>query len=146
MRTGILLALVAWAGISRGYPQETSESNGGSKLLALENLWNQAAEGKDLKALNRILDDAFVEVDSEGTLLTKAEVLARVRASEGYRFISESMVVHLHGGTAVVTGIYRATRPEHGKRIVRRERFVDTWLYAGGFWVSIARLTTPAGS
>jgi ketosteroid isomerase-like protein len=121
----------------------TSDSDAGSKIVALENLWNQAAEAKDVVALDRILDDAFVYVDPDGRLLTKTEVLADVKASHGLRFALESMVVHLHGEIAVVTGIYKVEGVERGKPFVRRDRFVDTWRYKNGYWVSIASLATP---
>jgi ketosteroid isomerase-like protein len=145
MRT-LLVALLACAGTSAidasairasayasaNYAQEPSDSDVGSKIIALENLWNQAAEAKDLDALDRILDDAFVYVDSDGRLMTKTEVLADVKSSQGIRVTSDSMVVHLHGDTAVVTGIYKITGLERGRRFVRRDRFVDTWRYKNG--------------
>jgi ketosteroid isomerase-like protein len=143
MRTLLLAGLLACAGISANYAQEPSDSDVSSKIIALENLWNQAAEAKDLDALDRILDDAFVYVDSDGRLMTKTEVLGDVKASQGIRVTSDSMVVHLHGDTAVVTGIYKTTGMERGRRFVRRDRFVDTWRYKNGSWVSIASLATP---
>ncbi len=103
-------------------------------------------ESKDLKALDAILDEAFVYVDADGRLLTKVEVLADVKAAHGLQVSSASMAVHLHGDTAVVTGIYKITGVERGKPFVRRERFVDTWWYKNGLWVSIASLTTPLAS
>jgi hypothetical protein len=56
------------------------------------------------------------------------------------------MVVHLHGDTAVVTGIYQTTGIEHGKPFKHRERFIDTWRYKNGVWMSIASLTMPLGT
>jgi ketosteroid isomerase-like protein len=146
MRTWMWVALAACAATWGGYAQETSDSDVGSKIVALENLWNQAVEARDLKALDAILDDAFVNVDAEGKILTKAEVLADVKGSRGVRVSSEAMVVHLHGDTAVVTGIYQLSGAERGKPFVRRQRFVDTWRYKSGIWVSIASLATPLGS
>ncbi len=146
MRMLLLVVALACAGISAGYGQRTPESDGGSKIIALENVWNQAAQAKDLKALGALLDDAFVYVDREGKLLTKAEVLADVQASHGLQILSESMVVHLHGDTAVVTGIYQIKGVDRGKAFVRRDRFVDTWRYKNGVWMSIASLATPIGS
>ncbi len=146
MRTWMLVALMAGVGTSGGYAQETSDSAAGSKIVALENLWNQAVEIKDLRALDAILDEAFVYVDAEGKIFTKPQLLAEVKASQRVQVSSESMVTHLHGDTAVVTGIYRVSGAERGKPFVRRERFVDTWHYRGGMWVSIASLTTPLGS
>jgi ketosteroid isomerase-like protein len=145
MRTAISLMLLACAGTLAGYGQ-SSESDAKSKLFALENVWNQAAQGKDLKALQNLLDDSFVYVDSSGRLLTKTEVLASVRASPALQVLSESMVVHVHGDTAVVTGIYQTKGVERGKSFIRRERFIDTWRCKNGSWMSIASLTTPLGS
>lgn len=123
--------------------QQARDSDASSKIIALENVWNQAVEIKDLKALDSILDDAFVYVESDGKLLTKTDVLAYVKAAQGLQPSSESMAVHLHGDTAIVTGIYLTKVAQHGKQFVRRERFVDTWFQRNGVWLSIASLTTP---
>jgi hypothetical protein len=99
-----------------------------------------------MKALDGILDEAFVYVEAAGRRLTKAEVLAGVEASHGLRVSSESMVVPLHGDTPVVTRIYQLVGAERGKLLVRRERLVDTWWYRSRLRFSIASLTTPCGS
>jgi len=143
MRTLLLVLLLVCVRPSACCAQGASDSDAGSKLVALENLWNQAAQAKDMVALDRILDDGFVYVDPTGRLLTKTEVLADVSASHGMRFALETMVVHLHGETAVVTGVYRMEGVERGKPFMRRNRFVDTWRYKNGFWISIASLATP---
>jgi hypothetical protein len=75
-------------------------------------------------------------------LLTKAQVLADVKASNALQLLTESMAVELHGDTAIITGIFRTTGVERGKPFARRERFVDTWLYRSGQWVSISSLVT----
>ncbi len=151
MRTLLLTVLLACVGVSEGRAQGTSnfdlrsDFDVRSKIVALENLWDQAVEARDLDALNGIIDDCFVYVGPDGRLLTKPEVLADLKASHRIRAVSESMVVRLHGDTAVVTGIYRTTGVDRGKPFSRRDRFVDTWLYKKGSWVSIASLETPAG-
>jgi ketosteroid isomerase-like protein len=141
----MLVALLACAGTSSGYGPGDSDSDVGAKILAMEHVWGHAYVSKDPKALERILDDAFVNVDSDGKLQTKADVLAEVRASTVLQFLTESMVVHLHGNTAIVTGIFLIKGVEHGKPYAQRERFVDTWLYRNGQWVSIAGLVTRIG-
>jgi ketosteroid isomerase-like protein len=145
VRTLVLVALLACAGISSSYAPGESDSDVGAKILAMERVWGQAYLNRDAKALERILDDAFVNVDSDGILQTKAEVLAEVRASTVLQFFTESMVVHLHGNTAIVTGIFLIKGMEHGKPYAQRERFVDTWLCKDGQWVSIAGLVTRIG-
>jgi hypothetical protein len=42
------------------------------------------------------------------------------------------MSEHVYGNTAISTGVFRATGVEGGKSYVRRERFVDTWIYKNG--------------
>src|SRR5580692_449803 len=96
VRTLMLVALLASVGTSAGYAQD-ADSDVEAKILATEHMWGQAYVSKDPKALERILDDAFVNVDSDGILQTKAEVVAEVRTSTVVQFLTESMVVHLHG-------------------------------------------------
>jgi ketosteroid isomerase-like protein len=142
MRTFMLITLLACAGTSPGYAQRDSDSNAASKLMAMEHLWIQAYVNKDPKALDRILDDAFVNIDSDGILQSKADVLVEVSTSTTLQFLTESMVVHLHGNTAIVTGVFLVKGVEHGKPYAQRERFLDTWFYKNGQWVSIAGLVT----
>ena len=143
MRTLTLCLLIACAGTPPGYAQEASDSDTAAKLVAMEHIWSQAYVLKDSKALEQILDDSFVRVASDGKLTAKADVLAEVAASTVLRVVTESMVVHLHGNTAIVTGILQMKGVERGKPYVRRERFVDTWLCRGGQWVTLSDLVTP---
>lgn len=140
----MLVALLASVGTSAGYAQD-ADSDVEAKILATQHMWGQAYVSKDPKALERILDDAFVNVDSDGILQTKAEVVAEVRISTVVQFLTESMVVHLHGNTALVTGIFQLKGVDRGKPYAQRERFVDTWFHKNGQWVSIAGLVTRIG-
>ena len=140
MRTLLLVALLAGSMIAASRAQVASATDARSdvasdvatKIVALENLWNQAAQAKDIDALNRILDDAFLYVAPDGRLMSKTQVLADVKASQGIQVLSESMVVRLHGDTAIVTGIYKIRGMAHGKPFVRTDRFVDTWRLRNG--------------
>jgi ketosteroid isomerase-like protein len=116
-----------------------ADSDVETKILAMQHMWGQAYVSKDPKALERILDDAFVNVDSDGLLQTKADT------STAVQFLTESMVVHLHGNAAIVTGVFEIKGVDRGKPYAQRERFVDTWLYKNGQWVSIAGLVTRVG-
>jgi ketosteroid isomerase-like protein len=142
----MLVALLAFAGTSAGYAQGDSDSDAGTKILALERAWSQAYMSRDPKTLERILDPAFVNVDSDGKMQGKAEVLAEVRTSTALQFLTESMTVHLHGNTAIVTGIFLIKGVDRGKPYAQRERFVDTWLWKNGQWISIAGLIMRIGS
>lgn len=124
------------------HAQQSSDADTESKIIAMEHVWAEAFRAKDPSGLARILDDGFVCVSSDGRIFNKAEILADVKASDLLQLLMDSMVVRLHGDTAIITGIFRTTALEHGKPIARRERFVDTWLYRNQQWVSISSLVT----
>ena len=100
----------------------------------------QAYRTKDPSALARILDEEFVCVSSNGRVFTKADILSDVKTSDALQLLMDSTVVRLHGDTAMITGIFLTTGVAHGKPFIRRERFVDTWIYRNGQWVSVFRL------
>lgn len=112
-----------------------------SKVLALEKAWNQAYKLGDTKALSAILDENMVLVEDDGSLKTRAEFLATVKASAGNeeQVMPESLTVHVFGKTAIAVGVI-ATK---GKSGVRRERFIDTWMEKNGNWVCIGSDATP---
>jgi hypothetical protein len=145
MRMGVLTLAVflACVGAPAGYGQGIAESDATAKIVAMEHMWSQSYVLKDPRALERILDDSFVNVESDGKLLTKADVLAEVRVSTLLQVLTESMVVHLHGDTAIVTGVVLMKGVERGKAFAQRERFVDTWLCRNGQWVTITGLVMP---
>jgi ketosteroid isomerase-like protein len=137
---------VVLAGTAATQAQDDSEFDVAPKIVAMEHVWAQAYIAKDPKALDRMLDDAFVCVDPSGRILTKAEAMDDVRRSSVLQILSESMVVHLHGHTAIVTGVFLMKGIESGKPFAQRIRFVDTWLNRNGQWVSIASLAIRIGS
>jgi hypothetical protein len=50
-----------------------------SKILTLENAWNQAEKHKDGKALETLLHPDLVYVDYDGSMMTKVEFIASVK-------------------------------------------------------------------
>jgi ketosteroid isomerase-like protein len=141
-RWWMLAVLMAVAGAGAIFAVADADADAKAKIIAMEHVWGQSYVNKDPKALERILDDAFVNVDSDGNVQTKAEVLAEVKTSTLVQYLTESMEVHLHGDTAVVTGIFVIKGVDHGTSFSQRERFVDTWSAKNGQWVSIAGLVT----
>lgn len=141
---GFLLAFCCVAGVL--VPAQDDANPGvQSKIIALEKAWNQAYKLGDVRALDGILDDQIVLINDDGTVQTKAEFLAGVKPakSQEQQIAPESINVHVFGTTAVATGVFRAKGVEGRKPYVRRERFVDTWVYKGGNWVCVATNATP---
>jgi ketosteroid isomerase-like protein len=129
--------------------QDTSDAATKSKIAALEGAWNQAYKSGDTKALDALLDNAIVLVNDDGSVQTKKEFLESVKppgsptGSQEQQVAPESMSVRVFGNTAIATGIFRAKGMEGKKSYVRRERFIDTWIYKDGHWVCVATDATP---
>jgi ketosteroid isomerase-like protein len=115
-----------------------------TRILALENAWNQAEEHKDVKALDALLDPTLVYIDYDGSIMDKAQFLAsaRVPSLHPEQIVNESMTAHVYGGSAVVTGVYREKGEKNGKPYLRRGRFTDTWVFQQGNWVCVASQST----
>ena len=127
------------------HAQDDSDHGVESKIIALEKAWNQAYKAGDRRALDTILDNDIVLINDDGTVQSKAEFLASVTASNSQeqQVAPESMSVHMFGNAAIATGVFRAKGVEGGKPYVRRERFVDTWVFKGGKWTCVATNATP---
>ncbi len=143
--TGLLMALLCGASVLL-WAQDDSVPAVQSRIVALEKAWNQAYKLGDKRALGGLLDDEIVLINDDGTVQTKAQFLASVKkaaSSQEQQVAPESMSVHVYGNTAIATGVFRAKGVEGGKPYVRRERFVDTWVYKDGKWVCVATNATP---
>lgn len=107
-----------------------------SRIVALENSWNQAELHNDAHAVDLLLAEDFVMTVADGYTMNKAQTLASVRDTS-YRpdvLQSDDMVVHLYGNTAVVTGAFLEKGKDKGKPFERRGRFTDTWINLNGAW------------
>ena len=124
---------------------QDDEASARAKVMALEKAWNQAYKAGDTKALASILDNSLVLVEDDGSLKTKSEFLATVKASTGNQeqVAPESLTVRIFGTTAIAVGVIAVKETKGGKTAVHRERFIDTWINKNGSWVCIATDATP---
>ncbi|HST12389.1 MAG TPA: nuclear transport factor 2 family protein [Terriglobales bacterium] len=137
---GVVLAASLLAGA-----QDNTNASVEGKIVALEKLWNQAYKAGDTKALDSILDDSIVLINDDGSMQSKKEFLASVKATNAQeqQVAPEFLKVKVHGEVAIASGVLRVKGTENGKPYTRRERFVDTWLHKGGTWVCVATNATP---
>lgn len=147
MRVSACLMIVVCTTALLVQAQDDSESAVRTRIIALEKAWNQAYKAGDTRALDSILDNEIVLINDDGSIQSKAEFLGSVKStsnnSQEQQVSPESMSVHVFGNTAISTGMFRAKGVEGGKSYVRRERFVDTWIFKNGKWVCVATNATP---
>jgi ketosteroid isomerase-like protein len=143
---GCLLAIVVLlCAFSAPISAQTDEATARAQVLALEKAWNQAYKSGDIKALSAILDNSLVLVEDDGSLKTKSEFLASVKAANvnEEQVAPESLTVRVFGNTAIAIGVIAVKETKGGKTVVHRERFIDTWINRNGTWICIATDATP---
>jgi hypothetical protein len=114
-----------------------------SKLIALENAWNQAQIHHDGPALERLVGDKFVYTDWDGMVMNRAKFIADAKdtATEIKSAANSDVDVYFYPGVAVVTGAYHTVGSSQGKSFDHHGRFTDTWIFAGGQWLCVASHT-----
>jgi hypothetical protein len=114
-----------------------------TRLLALENAWNQAQLQRDARALDALVPDTFVYTDYDGTVMNKADFLADNRdpAYKPTLVTNEDMRVFSYPGAAVVIGKYHTKGIYKGKPFEHWGRFTDTWIYQNNTWQCVASHT-----
>ncbi len=86
--------------------------------------------------MDRILADDFVLVLGNGTVVTKAELLARAQNKESiYEYQEDTdKTVRIWGDTAVVTALLRAKGTHNGKPFEYKVWFSDTYVHTPNGW------------
>ena len=116
------------------------QADDATKIVALENLWNQMQLNHDAPAMEKMIDDDFVLTDYDGGLSNKAQFLDSIKdmSIKLTQEMSEGMKLHQHGNTVVVTGATREKGTQNGKPFAHSGRFTDTWIKKDGRWLCVA--------
>jgi hypothetical protein len=127
--------------------QADSRESDKSRVLSLENAWNEAEKHKDVKAIDGLIASSFAYTDSDGSFVDKQQFLASISAASYHpeQIVNDSMNARAYDHTVVVTGTYREQGSEKGKAYMRRGRFTDTWIEKNGAWLCAASQETLIG-
>lgn len=139
----LLLALIFLS-----FAQSVSRAQGDeTKIIALENLWNQIQINHDADAMAEMLDSDFIFTDYDGSVMNKAQFLATIRDSSNQLTVevSEDMKLHVHGETVIVTGATHERGMLKGKAYQHQGRFTDTWIKKNGQWLCVASQLSLVG-
>src|SRR3981189_2827084 len=123
------------------FAQSISSAQGDeTKIIALENLWNQMQLNHDAEAMGKLLDDDFVFTDYDGTVMSKTQFLESIvdKSSQLSVEASDNMKLHRHGDTVVVIGATHEKGTFKGKPYQHYGRFTDTWIKRDTQWLCVA--------
>lgn len=129
--------------------QMGNEMKGGGAAQAItqmEQQWAASAKADNPDMVAPMLADNFVNMDSDGTMHTKAESLARMKSAKWEMNDVSDITVTVHGNTAIATGAWQGKGTDSGgKSVDAHERWVDTWMkMPTGKWQCIASASAPA--
>jgi ketosteroid isomerase-like protein len=115
-------------------------------LMDLEQEWAKASKAGNAEALAPLLSEDFVSLDSDGSMRTKTEILARVKKAKWVTNELGDLKVTVHGDAAVVTGSWIGKGTDgSGNTIDAKERWADTWVKtSGGKWQCVASASAPS--
>jgi ketosteroid isomerase-like protein len=98
----------------------------------------------DVEALSDILGDNLVWVHSSARIESKSDVL-RTLSARATRYLSielDDLVVRLHGGVAVVTGLASMHAEIAGTQRALRNRYTAIWAREGESWRMVSWQST----
>ena len=126
------------------YAQQPSSTADESRLIALENAWNQAQVHHDARALESLVGAKFIYTDTDGTVMTKAQFLADAKdmSFQASLVTNDNVKVDLYPNAAVVSGRYHTKGTYKGKPFNHYGRFTDMWIFQNGEWQCVASHTT----
>ena len=133
----VVLVAAAAAQINSGLTADQS------RLVALENAWNQAQLHHDAKALDQLVGTKFIYTDYDGTVMNKARFLEDIKdpAFKPSLIANQDVRVDMYGSAAVVSGTYHTKGTYKGEAFEHYGRFTDTWVETEGLWQCVASHT-----
>ncbi len=155
----VVLGLVMTLSPSYGQPPD---NNNEAAIKQLERELETALSKNDSAALERILADDYIEIDAQGGVRRKADVIALARAksapsrgvSIGPEKTVDDLAIRLHGDSAIVVG--RTTiryqfmenqssplqKQFQNTSNIDQERFLRAYAKLNGGWQLVASQTT----
>jgi ketosteroid isomerase-like protein len=107
-----------------------------SALIELEQNWAAALTRKDARTVACMVADEFEEVDVDGSLHTRDQMLEHIPYRKpGVNQLSE-MRAHVEGNCGFARGL--ATLVDAAGKVLARVRFTDVFTYRDGRWQALA--------
>ena len=114
-------------------------SRASRQLYRLEDQWAAALVKRDSSFFRRTLHPDYVYSDERGTFNRDQVIAEQVGGTDTVEYAAnEDMRAHVHGTSAVVTGILIVRGRGKDGRFEHRYRYTDTWMSAKQGWLMIA--------
>ena len=136
----LLVLFLGLPALAAGCPEQPKTE---AALLNLEHNWGDALSRKDVAAVACLVADEFEEVDSDGLLKTRSQMLAHIpQRKPGTNRLTE-MRAHVEGNSGFTRGL--AELVDASSKVVARVRFTDVFTYRDRRWQALAGHETLIG-
>lgn len=114
-------------------------------LIETERKWAAAHLDLDLEVLEAILGDQYRQIQSDGTVIGKEELLASYRSGNRRweTAKSDQYEIRLLGDNALLIGRWRGAGENNGKRSDYTARFLAIYQYEDSEWKMISDISVP---
>jgi len=114
------------------------------QIVALEDAWAVGQTKHDPVSVGALLAEDCVFAQPDGTLQGKAKILESIKSGQEFvSIVNHDNKVTVHGGTAMVTGLWTETVKGPKGNVATTYRYTDTWMkQAGGTWLYIGGQST----
>ena len=138
-----LLGLLSLGSAAWSQAQTTGATE--KAVAALEEQWLQAQKTNNPDLEAPLLADKFVNTQSDGKVMNKAESLAEAKATKYVSAEYENVQVTVFGDTAIATRVFNAKATDaSGEPMDIHERWADTWVkMSKGQWQCAASHQSP---
>src|SRR6266851_3064675 len=113
-------------------------------LLKLDNEWNESYPRRDVSALDHIIADDWVCIDGAGLVITKRQLLERVKSSatffDPYKF--DETTLRMFKDAAIVTGRLSGTRRGNDGAFHLEQRYTRVYVKRNDRWQAVATQVT----
>jgi len=114
-------------------------------ITQMEQQWASDSKAGKTDAISAVLADNFVELDSDGSMYTKAQAMDRMKNSKWDTNEVSNIKVTTHGNTAIASGMWTGKGTAGGKAVDTHEHWLDTWMkMPSGKWQCIASASVTA--
>ena len=131
------LSITALACGAHGAPAANPDQ---ARIASLEHRWLAAIRGGDRQALEGILADGFIDIDTDGRTRDRAEAIAHASAPPGTTQEITQLKVRVFGDTAIANGINTVHSQPKGWTI--GVAFTDVFVREHGTWRAVSAQET----
>ncbi len=115
-----------------------------TSVVQSEEAWLHAHLALDVAALDRLMADEYLQVDSRGRLIGKQALLSSMASGNRHweSAAVDELIVRLYGETAVVVGRWRARGVNTGVPFDYAARYVGVWVWRDKRWQMVSDQST----